>query len=98
MAFMVLGLIQLSHVLNVRSASGTVFNRNFASNRYLFMALAFSVVMQISVVVVPAFNKVFRTVQLTGGQWLITVGAAFLIIPLVEIAKFIIRRTPLAKE
>ncbi len=97
MAFMVLGLIQLFHVLNARSSVNTLFLSNFFSNRYLFGALAFSAIMQISVVIIPVFNKIFRTVPLTGIQWLITVASAVLIIPLVEIVKFILRKTKLGK-
>ena len=91
MAFLVLGLIQLFHVLNVRSAVNSIFNRGFFSNRLLFLSLIFAGFMQVSVVLIPGLNNVFKTVQLTGVQWLITAGAAIMIIPLVEITKLIIR-------
>ena len=93
MAFLVLGLIQLFHVLNVRSAASTIFQKGFFSNWLLFASLAFAGTMQVIVVLVPGLNSVFRTVHLTGMQWLITGCAALMIIPLVEIAKLIIKLT-----
>ena len=93
MAFLVLGLIQLFHVLNVRSAAGTIFKKGFFSNVLLFAALTFAGLLQISVVLIPGLNTIFRTVPLTGVQWLTTVGAAIIIIPLVEAAKLIIKLT-----
>jgi len=93
MAFLVLGLIQLFHVLNARSAATTIFKKGFFSNGLLFISLAFAGLMQVIVVIVPALNSVFRTVPLTGKQWLITTGAAMMIIPLVEIAKIVIKLT-----
>ncbi len=93
MAFLVLGLIQLFHVLNVRSATSTIFRKGFFSNGLLFISLAFAGLMQISVVLLPALNSVFKTVPLTGIQWLLAIGAAFMIIPLVEIAKLIVKLT-----
>lgn len=93
MAFLVLGLIQLFHVLNVRSAASTIFVKGFFSNWLLFLSLIFAGLLQVIVVIVPGLNPIFRTVHLTGVQWLITAGAAILIIPLVEAAKFIIKLT-----
>lgn len=93
MAFLVLGLIQLFHVLNVRSAASTIFVKGFFSNGLLFLSLIFAGILQVIVVVVPGLNSIFRTVHLTGVQWMITAGAAMMIIPLVEAAKFIIKLT-----
>lgn len=93
MAFLVLGLIQLFHVLNVRSATKTLFRKGFFSNIFLFGALAFAGLMQVSVVIIPGLNKIFRTVPLTGTQWLITIFSAMMIIPLVELAKLIVKLT-----
>jgi len=92
MAFVVLGLIQLFHVTNVRSLTGSILKKEFFSNRLLFGSLAVAAMLQVSVVLVPAFNKIFRTVPLTGIQWLISVCSAFAIIPLVELVKIVIRK------
>lgn len=92
MAFLVLGLIQLFHVTNVRSLTGSIFRKDFFTNKLLFVSLTFAALMQISVVMIPGLNSIFRTVPLNGTQWLISVGSAFAIIPLVEMVKAIIRR------
>ncbi|MBN2558766.1 MAG: cation-translocating P-type ATPase [Clostridia bacterium] len=91
MAFVVLGLIQLFHVFNVRSTANTIFRKGFFTNPLLFAALAFAGLMQISVVLIPGLNGIFRTVPLTAAQWLITAASAFAIIPLVELVKLIVR-------
>ncbi|MCK5811279.1 MAG: calcium-translocating P-type ATPase, PMCA-type [Clostridiales bacterium] len=87
MAFLTLGLIQLFHVFNVRGISKSIFTSNFFSNRYVFLAVLFSAVLQVSVVIIPSLNSVFRTVPLTGDQWILVIVASFVIIPLVEISK-----------
>ncbi len=90
MAFLTLGLIQLFHVFNVRGINKSIFNSNFFSNRYVFLAVILSAFLQVSVVIIPALNNMFRTVPLTGNQWIIVVLTSFAIIPLVEVYKLII--------
>lgn len=90
MAFLTLGLIQLFHVFNVRGINKSIFNSNFFSNRYVFLAVILSAFLQVSVVIIPALNNMFRTVPLTGNQWIIVILTSFAIIPLVEIYKLLI--------
>ncbi len=97
MAFLTLGLIQLFHVFNVRGISKSIFTSNFFSNRYIFLAVLFSAILQVSVVVIPSLNSVFRTVPLTGDQWILVVFASFAIIPLVEIYKLFIKMFTIQK-
>jgi len=98
MAFLVLGLIQLFHVSNVRSLTGSVFRKSFFSNKLLFASLTFAAMMQISVILIPGLNTIFRTVPLSGVQWIISVAAAFAIIPLVELVKAILRRVKISES
>ncbi|MBN2853007.1 MAG: calcium-translocating P-type ATPase, PMCA-type [Clostridia bacterium] len=91
MAFLTLGLIQLFHVFNIRAMNKSIFKSKFFSNRYVFVAVFFSAVLQVGVVLIPKLNEIFRTVPLTGEQWIIVLAASFTIIPLVEITKLILK-------
>ncbi|MDA3847063.1 MAG: cation-translocating P-type ATPase, partial [Vallitaleaceae bacterium] len=90
MVFMTLGLIQLFHVFNVRAMNKSILKSNFFSNRYVFLAIAVSAILQVSVVILKPLNNLFKTVPLTGNQWLIVIAVSFAIIPLVELAKLVI--------
>ena len=89
MAFLTLGLIQLFHIFNVRAMDKSIFKSNFFSNRYIFIAVFISALLQVGVVIIPALNKIFKTVPLTLSQWGIVIFASFMIIPSVEIIKLI---------
>jgi Ca2+-transporting ATPase len=87
MAFMTLGLIQLTHSFNVRSPAKSLFKTGVFSNRYLVGAVAVSTFLQIIVVLVPLLNGVFKVTPLNYQQWLLVICASLLIIPTVELAK-----------
>lgn len=92
-AFATLGLVQLVHALNVKSVLNTLFTGDSGKNLYLIGAILVSMFLQISVITTPFLNKIFKVVPLDFEQWMIVVGASLSIIPIVEICKFIIRRT-----
>lgn len=89
MAFATLGLIQLTHSLNVRSNTQSLFKLGLFSNMYLIGAIAFSAVLQLVVIVVPYLNDIFKVKQLNMEQWAIVLAASLAIIPIVEAAKAI---------
>jgi Ca2+-transporting ATPase len=89
MAFVSLGLIQLFHSVNTRSADDSVFRIGFFSNPWILGAFAVSAALQLSVIFMPFLNRVFRVVPLTAGQWMVVLGLSFSMIPIVEIVKLI---------
>ncbi len=89
MCFGVLGLSQLSHAINVRSQKKSIFSSALFSNRYLWLALALSLVLQLSVMLVPMLQPIFKVVSLSGTQWLIVGLASLMPIVIVEATKFI---------
>ncbi|WP_261378476.1 calcium-translocating P-type ATPase, SERCA-type [Paenibacillus agilis] len=91
MAFATLGLIQLTHVFNVRSNTKSIFTIGVFSNRYLNWAALAAGVLVLVVIWVPYMNELFSVVPLNSEQWLIVVAAAFSIVPIVEIVKLFIR-------
>lgn len=68
-AFATLVYCQMFHVFDCRSESVTIFELRFTSNKYLLMAVAFSTVMQLSVMYIPFLSAIFSTVPLSLGNW-----------------------------
>ncbi|MEG2285005.1 MAG: calcium-translocating P-type ATPase, PMCA-type [Eubacterium sp.] len=91
MVFAVLGLSQLTHVLNVRSESKSVFSRKLFTNRYLWGAILISMVLQLSVILIPAAHAVFNVTFLNMQEWLIIIGASLAPLVVVEITKLLQR-------
>ncbi|MCX7923737.1 MAG: calcium-translocating P-type ATPase, SERCA-type [Clostridia bacterium] len=89
MAFATLGLIQLTHSLNVRSNTKSLLTIGLFTNMYLIGAIAVSALLQLMVIIIPFLNDIFRVKQLNMQQWLIVVAAALAIIPIVELGKVI---------
>lgn len=87
MAFATLGLIQLTHSLNVRSNTKSLFALGVFSNLHLVGAIAISAALQVIVIIVPALSEIFKVKPLNLAQWGMVLCASLLIIPVVEIAK-----------
>ncbi len=67
-------------------------------NKMFNYAILLSAVMLLSVMVIPGLTTVFDVATLTAEQWLFVVGAAFSIVPIVEIAKAIMRAMGMDKD
>ena len=98
MAFATLGLIQLFHAFNVKSVYKSLGQVGAFKNKMFNYAILLSAVMLLSVMVIPGLTTVFDVATLTAGQWLFVVGAAFSIVPIVEIAKAIMRAMGMDKD
>ena len=98
MAFATLGLIQLFHAFNVKSVYKSLGQVGVFKNKMFNYAILLSAVMLLSVMVIPGLTTVFGVAILTAEQWLFVVGAAFSIVPIVEIAKAIMRAMGMDKD
>lgn len=98
MAFATLGLIQLFHAFNVKSVYKSLGAVGAFKNKLFNYAILLSAVMLLSVMVIPGLTTVFDVAILTAEQWLFVVGAAFSIVPIVEIAKAIMRAMGMDKD
>ena len=92
MAFVTLCFIQLFHSYNLKSQSQSIFNKKVFDNKFLNLAFGVGVVLVVLVVSIAPIGKLFDTEPLTWAQWLIAIGSAFLIVPMVEIQKIIERK------
>lgn len=92
MAFITLALIQLFHAYNMKSFRESLFNGKILQNRYLNWSFVIGLALVLFAVLIPGVNTMFGAEMLTGTEWLIAVGASVLIVPMVELYKFILRR------
>ena len=88
--FTVLVLAQLFNTLNARSETGTAFHHFFA-NRWLWVAIGASALLQVAVVHLPFLNEAFTTEPLSIAQWLVCIAMASTVLWASEIRKLILR-------
>ena len=96
MAFITLGNIQLFHAYNVKSVFQSLFSRNPFDNKWLNIAFLVSGILLLGVVLIPGINQVFDVHPMNGNEWLIVMVASFSIVILVEVVKYILRKTGFA--
>lgn len=93
MAYATLALIQLFHAFNVKSTYQSIFKIHPFKNKVFNIAVLTSFVMVAVTILVPQFNGLFHVTELNLLQWSIVLGAGVLMILIVEIVKFIQRKT-----
>ena len=92
MVFTILCFMQLGHVLAIRSEWTSLFSQGLTSNRPLAAVVAFTVLLQLAVIYLPAGNAWFGTVPLAAADLGVCVIAALLVLAVVEAEKAIRRR------
>lgn len=98
LAFTTFVLFQVFNVFNARLERASALSRHSFKNRWLWIALAGVVLLQVAVVHVPFLQSVFDTTSLTATQWLLAVGIASSIMILDELRKLVLRaRRPAAE-
>lgn len=91
MTFVSLVLIQFFKAYNFRSDRNSVFHKPFA-NKWLNLAVLFDIAMLLLVIYVPALHDAFGTYYLPLVDWVIAIVMAFTIVPVLEAAKWMLRR------
>ncbi|QWG24240.1 cation-translocating P-type ATPase [Bradyrhizobium sediminis] len=90
MAFTTLMLFQLFDVYNCRSRRRSAFDGLF-ENKWLILAVAFSLFTHVLVIYVPVLQAAFHTVALSAPDWLVATGIAATLLIGMELAKLILR-------
>jgi Ca2+-transporting ATPase len=90
MAFTTLVLFSLFAVFNARSDERSAFAGLF-SNKWLWGAVALSLVLQAAVIYIPFLQQAFSTVALTAGDWLLCAAVASSVLWLRELSKLFAR-------
>ena len=91
MTFIVLSISQLSHALNQRSNTESIFKRGQGHNKLLVWALLASAAIVALVVFVPPLMTLFDLVYIEWTEWLICIGLSLFPLVAVEITKAFIR-------
>jgi Ca2+-transporting ATPase len=73
MAFTTLVFAQLFYVFECRSERYSPFELGFFKNKFLVLAVLCSVAMQLSAVYIPFMQEIFKTVALSGWEWLVII-------------------------
>ncbi len=97
MTFTTLAFAQLVHVFNVRSTYHSAF-RNLFSNKHLLGAIAIVAGLMLIVLEVPALHDIFHLAPLTANQWYWAIGLSLAPLPIIEIAKGLMRMTSKRKS
>ena len=90
MAFLTLSMAEMFHSLNMRSLDKSIFHIK-GQNKYLLYSLLGSLVLTVCVLYIPFLRDAFSFTHISITEFLIALGMAFLIIPIVEIQKLIQR-------
>ncbi|WP_264564580.1 cation-translocating P-type ATPase [Flavobacterium sp. N3904] len=92
MAFTVLCLSQMGHVMAIRSERESIFKIGVFSNKPMLGALLLTVGLQMMIIYTPFFNTIFRTQPLTVYELIITIAVSSIVFCAVELEKWTKRK------
>jgi Ca2+-transporting ATPase len=90
--FTVLTISQMAHVMAVRSDTESLWRMGLFSNLPLLGAVGLTVGLQMAVIYLPVFQRVFKTAALSAGELLFALALCSLVLVAVEIEKWLKRR------
>ena len=94
MAFLTMSMCEIFHSFNMRSQRGSVIAMAFAQkshNWVLYGAMLASLILTTAIIEIPFLAEMFDFAHLDLKAYAISIGLAFLVIPIVEIVKAIQR-------
>jgi len=92
MAFLTMSMAEIFHSFNMRSQRGSIFKLK-GQNLILLIAAVGTLIATTLVCEVPVLAKAFQFTGVSLAEYLIAIGLGVLVIPIVEIVKFIQRKT-----
>ena len=92
MTFNVLCLVQMGHIMAIRSERQSLFKIGVFSNKPMIGALLLTFLLQLLVIYVPFLNEVFHTQPLSFFELGITIAISSIVFWLIELQKWINRR------
>ena len=91
MAFLTMSMAEIFHSFNMRSQRKSIFKMK-KQNMYLLLAMVASFVMTTLVIYVPFLANAFEFEAISLLEYSIAIGLALLVVPTIEIVKFIQRK------
>jgi len=86
MAFLTMSMAEVFQAFNMRSQRGSIFKMK-RQNKYLWGAAVLALLLTAAVIYVPFLANAFGFTTISLEEYLIAMGLAFLILPLVELVK-----------
>lgn len=90
MAFLTLSMTEMFHSFNARSIEHSLFSLK-KQNKYLWGALALSLLLTLCVIYIPGINTAFEFAVIDLKEYFIGVGLAFTVVPFTELMKLLNR-------
>lgn len=90
-------ITQMFHLFNSRSISEFALNKNFFTNRSVFIVSALLIVLQLSITYIPFMNNIFGIMPLPWYDWLYPIGMGVAVFILVEIEKAVMNKVGFAR-
>ena len=91
MAFITMSMAEIFHSFNMRSRRKSVFQLN-THNVVLWGAMLGSLLLSTVILYVPFLADAFGFAHISLMEYFVALGIAILVIPIVELVKFILRR------
>lgn len=85
--FTTLTFTQMAHIMGIRSERQSLFRTGLMSNAILLGAVSLTVLLQLAIVYVPAFQTLFKTMPLSPFDLILTMGLSSTVFIAVEIEK-----------
>jgi P-type Ca2+ transporter type 2C len=98
MVFVTLCLLQLGHVLAIRSEKESIFVQGIFTNKPLLLSVIATFLLQFATIYIPFLNPVFKTSPLTVNEIVIVLILSTAVFIAVEIEKLIKRNMSVKKE
>jgi len=87
-----MAMYQWFNAWNCRSARRSLFSIGLLSNKVLIGVMALVIALQSAIVYIPFMRYIFKTVPLSGHDWIVVIAITSPIIIIEEIRKIIARR------
>ena len=91
MAFITTNFVELFHAVSMRSQRGSIFTMK-TFNWWLLGSVILTIILTLGVVYIPFLANLFNLASINLAEFSVAFGLAFLIIPVLEVVKFIQRR------
>jgi len=92
MAFLTMSMAEIFHSFNMRSQRGSIFKLK-GQNMFLLIAAVGTLIATTLVCEVPVLANAFQFEGVSLEEYLVAIGLGVLVIPIVEIVKFVQRKT-----
>jgi Ca2+-transporting ATPase len=92
LVFTTITLSQMAHVLAIRSQGDSLFRIGLFSNKWMLAAVSLTILLQVALIYVPVFQRVFDTRPLSARALLLSLLLASVVFWAVELEKWIRRK------